>query len=294
MFTGARQDSPSHPRRRSPIQAVMSVLASISMIAALGVSTAGVAGAAVDVSGNPDLGQACGLDFALVIDRSGSVSGAGASLTVRNAAKAFLGALKDTGSRVSLTSFATTATVDNAATPLTSANLAGLNAKVDGLTFGSYTNWEDALIKAQSTFGAFTPAGRPQLVVVITDGNPNRWMNGSTVSSSGGTATSLAEAVGRAATIKAGGTHMFALGVAGDSGLNTTALQAISGPDAWPATPFASADWTSVSSFSDLQEALLDIATDLCGGTVIVHKLVDGQPASGLALLRPGRHRHPR
>ena len=186
MLTGARQTPPSHPLRRSPLQAVMSVLACISLIAALGVSTAGVAGATVAVPGNPDLGQACGLDFALVIDRSGSVAGAGASLTVRNAAKAFLGALVDTGSRVSLTSFAATATVDNAATPLTSANLAGLNAKVDGLTFGGLTNWEDALIKAQSTFGAFTPAGRPPLVVVITDGNPNRWMDGTSVSSSGG------------------------------------------------------------------------------------------------------------
>ena len=289
MLTGARQTPPSHPLRRSPLQAVMSVLACISLIAALGVSTAGVAGATVAVPGNPDLGQACGLDFALVIDRSGSVAGAGASLTVRNAAKAFLGALVDTGSRVSLTSFAATATVDNAATPLTSANLAGLNAKVDGLTFGGLTNWEDALIKAQSTFGAFTPAGRPPLVVVITDGNPNRWMDGTSVSSSGGTARSLAEAVGQAATIKAGGTHMFTLGVAGSSGLNTTALQAISGPDAWPATPFASADWTSVSSFNNLENALLDIATDLCGGTVIVHKLVDGQPAgAGWHFSAPG------
>ena len=82
---------------------------------------------------------------------------------------------------------------------------------------------------------------------------------------------------------------MFTLGVAGSSGLNTTALQAISGPDAWPATPFASADWTSVSSFNNLENALLDIATDLCGGTVIVHKLVDGQPAgAGWHFSAPG------
>ena len=126
---------------------------------------------------NKDLGKACGLDFALVIDRFRVGSECGHDR--QEPAKAFLDKLVDTGSRVSLTSFATNATVDSAATPLTSANLSGLKAKVDALTFGNFTNWEDALIKAQSTFSGFTPAGRPQLVVVITDGNPNRYINAS-------------------------------------------------------------------------------------------------------------------
>ena len=142
-----------------------------SLIVALGVN-AGPAGAA---QANPDLTSACGLDFALVIDRSGSVSSDGASDTVRNAAKAFLTALVDTGSKVSLTSFAITATVDKSATALTTANLANLKSTVDDLNFGGYTNWEDGLIKAQSTFGGFT-GGKPDLVVIITDGNPNRWI----------------------------------------------------------------------------------------------------------------------
>src|SRR5581483_3190447 len=231
---------------------------------------------------NPNLGTACGLNIALVIDRSGSVSGAGASGTVRNAAKAFLGALVDTGSTVSLTSFATSATVDQTATALTTANLAGLEGKVDALHFGDYTNWEDGLIKAQSTFSGF-PGGppKPDLVVMITDGNPNRYMNGSTVSSSGGTAQALSEAIGQANAIKGNGTHMFVLGVTGSSGLNTANLQAISGPDQWPATGFASADWTQVISYSDLQTALLNIATELCGGTVVIEKDVDGTPSGG-------------
>ena len=43
-----------------------------------------------------------------------------------------------------------------------------------------------------------------------------------------------------------------------------------------------------MNSFSDLQTALLNIATDLCGGTVIVHKLVDGNAAPGWHFSAPG------
>ena len=120
--------------RRPPLRALVSLLGCLSLVAALVVVTGPAAGAA---QANPNLATACGLDFALVIDRSASVAGDGASDTVRNAAKAFLTALKDTGSKVSLTSFGTSATVDKSATALTTANLAGLKAKVDGASTSS-------------------------------------------------------------------------------------------------------------------------------------------------------------
>ncbi len=243
----------------------------------------------VDVSGNPDLNASCGLEFALVIDRSGSV--AGNAGTVKAAANTFLEALVDTGSKVSLTSFATDGRVDsnplvnNGVVPLTTANLAGptgLTATVNGLSFANFTNWEDGLIKAQSTFPGFS-GGKPDLVVMITDGNPNRYINGSGVVTTGTTAASTAEAKTKADAIKLApnGSHMFTLGVTGDSGLNLGSLQAISGLDNWPINSFEVADWTTVTSFTDLKPALLEIATELCGGTVIVQKLLDGNPAEG-------------
>ena len=58
---------------------------------------------------NPDLEAACGLDVILVLDESGSIANSGATGDVRDAARSFLGALRDTGSNVAIVEFATTA-----------------------------------------------------------------------------------------------------------------------------------------------------------------------------------------
>ena len=83
--TGTRTDpSPTAgTHRRSSFRALVSILGSLSLVAALGVSVAGADPAPPPP--NQDLGKACGLDFALVIDRSGSESGA--ATTVRNDAR---------------------------------------------------------------------------------------------------------------------------------------------------------------------------------------------------------------
>jgi hypothetical protein len=234
-------------------------------------SDAPVSTATVDENGrtpsppaaNPDLHAFCGLDFVLVLDRSGSVASDGA--LVKGAAIAFLEKLQNTGSTVSLVSFAGTASIDRPPTALTSANLSALKGTVNGLVFGGSTNWHDALLKAES---AFLPAGPPPLVVIVTDGHPN---------AGGG----LPTAVSKANDLKAAGSHIFALGVQGSGGLDESKLQAISGPDEWPSVAFDKADWTKVVGFDNLSDALLDIATELCGGTVTVEKRVDGQLAGG-------------
>ena len=43
-----------------------------------------------------------------------------------------------------------------------------------------------------------------------------------------------------------------------------------------------------MKSFADLQSGLLKMATELCGGTVVIQKLLDGQPAPGWAFSAPG------
>ena len=264
----------THMETHMPGKALRRLAPAIALVF-LSTLLAGFPSAGATVSGNSDLTAACGLEFALVIDRSGSVSGAGASATVRNAANAFLEALVDTGSKVSLTSFATTATVDtdisvnSGVVPLTTANLTapdGLADIVNDLSFGNFTNWEDGLIKAQSTFGGFSDS-KPDLVVMITDGNPNRYLNGSGTVTTGNTVTSTAEAKTRSDAIKLDGTHMFALGVTGDSGLNIPSLNAISGldmwsprslPSAWPTGPRSptSTGWRTHCSTSLLSSAV--------------------------------------
>ncbi|HEY4411088.1 MAG TPA: vWA domain-containing protein, partial [Acidimicrobiia bacterium] len=108
-----------------------------------------------------------------MLDRSASVSGS----SVKAAANGFLDELAGTGSTVSLVSFADTATVDRSATALSAgANLDAVKSAVNDLSFGGYTNWDDGLVKAEASFSAF-PAGPPPLVIVITDGVPNRWID---------------------------------------------------------------------------------------------------------------------
>ena len=227
---------------------------------------------------NPDLAGACGLDFTLVLDRSGSIAQARATEAVKRGAKAFLGALVDTGSTVSLVSFAETGRVDARPGPLTGDTIGGLEQLIDGLRFEGATNWEDSLSKARSQFAAF-PAARPDLVVLLTDGKPNRYIrdDGRVANSE---ERALAQAVNQADQIKAGGTHMFSLGVG--RALEADNLQAVSGTDEFTkGGDFRTADWTKVSDFAQLEASLHDISTELCGGTVVVQNSVDGQKGAG-------------
>ncbi|MGH9042580.1 MAG: DUF7507 domain-containing protein [Acidimicrobiia bacterium] len=227
---------------------------------------------------NPDLAGACGLDFTLVLDRSGSIAQARATEAVKRGAEAFLGALVDTGSTVSLVSFAETGRVDSRPGPLTGATIAGLEQLIDGLRFEGATNWEDSLDKARSQFAAF-PNGRPDLVVLLTDGKPNRYIRDDGRVATG-ESQALARAVNRANRIKTDGTHIFSLGVG--RGLESDNLQAVSGTDEFTkGGDFRTADWTKVSDFAQLEASLRDISTELCGGTVVVQNTVDGQKGAG-------------
>ena len=56
---------------------------------------------------NPDVAEQCGLPVTLVLDASGSIQSAGAVELVRDAAEAFLDAVKDTGSTARVIDFGT-------------------------------------------------------------------------------------------------------------------------------------------------------------------------------------------
>jgi hypothetical protein len=214
-------------------------------------------------SGGAAYQSSSNLNMVLVFDKSGSIAPAATAAT--NAAKGFLAALSNTGAVVSLVSFADRAAIDAEPSPVTTATLAGLQAKVP-TAFTGGTNWDEGLSAALGQVGKFTVGPAP-LIVMITDGDPTYYTdasgnlggNGSTV-----TQTNVDEAVYQAGLLEnAAHSKIFVIGVTGLSGINIDNLKAISGPKQYPANTFTTADWMTVNDFSTLSGALQGIATDL-------------------------------
>ena len=213
----------------------------------------------VQPSTNPTLANSCGLDIALVLDSSGSI-GSGELGQMKDAFEGFVSAfLPATPTLFSVTDFDHTGAVLQAFTD----NVSLLNTAINTPVSGGQTNWEDGLLKAQSTFDPRN--NHPNLVVFASDGNPTV-RNGNT--SSGFQQADLDAAVEVANDIKEAGTRIIALGI-GDN-LDADNLEAISSDDA-----------VYTSDFSTLASTLADLASELCGGTITVKKLVDGVPAEG-------------
>lgn len=235
------------------------------------------------------------LNVVLVLDLSSSIADAGAVNQVKSAANAFLGGLSATTARVAVVGFGSQqsgGSAPNAADIYRSptvvrSNLPALQNTVNGLPFGpafnifnwfslEYTNWDAGLVKAKEILtsapasGGF-PLGQPPLVVVVTDGVPNRWLNDTTGAEEGSStefdSVALEHAVTQADLIK-NYADVFAVGVATLSNQDKAALQAISGTVEYPTEPdFTKADWTAVTDFgtgpNGLQTRLAAIADDL-------------------------------
>ena len=77
--------------------------------------------------------------------------------------------------------------------------------------------------------------------------------------------------------VKGQGSKVFALGVGAAVTKETSAhrLTAISGFNQYPDTPFTRADYTLVTDFDDLAQALREIVAELCGAGITVTKYVD-------------------
>ena len=152
------------------------------------------------------------------------------------------------------------------------------------------TNWEDAFKRAVE---ANARSGGPvaDLVMFITDGDPN------TVNKAGGgterltpdgNVTVMRRSVTQADLVKKPAvlppkdrkdfdSHVFAIGVgaAVDNQESEARLTAMSGTQKYPAVSFGKADYTIVTNFGDLAEALREFATQMCKGSVTITKLVD-------------------
>lgn len=219
---------------------------------------------------NPDLPNSCGLDFALVLDKSGSIGDEGMG-DLKAAADAFTDALKDTGSEVSVTSFDQDAALLQPAIPLTSANLADIQDSYGSLISDGWTNWKRGLEVGAGSFGGFSE--QPvELTIVITDGNPNTVDPGNGGEFPDGSPEAVNPAILEANSIKADPSHVFVVAVGPNVSLGP--IQSISGPDAFNGSNISTADYMNTDDYASLAEDLQLVAKALCAGNVIVHKQV--------------------
>ena len=231
-------------------------------------------------SANPALTAACEtMKVAVVLDESYSIEVAGATQKVRDATRALAQGLVGTGASMAVFKFNTTASSSFIAPyqQVTSGFVSGalatyLNTYQPSI-FSPYTNWDSGLAKVQTE----TQANPPQLVVFLTDGNPNRLGNGATAYQEG-YYTPVNAAVAVAEMLKQR-SHMFVVGVGSGvtDPLSALRIESVSGTRSFPTYPISVADYTLVTDFDELEDALRELASNLCNVTVTLRKETDAQ-----------------
>ena len=214
---------------------------------------------------NPVAPTKCGLNVALVLDLSGSVTGSLPAL--KTAAKTFTNSLVGTPSRLGLFTFAATAPANptnNQNRPLTpvstQANADLVNGWIDNLSAGGTTNWDRGIFQVQQSASQF------DIAIVITDGNPTVYGN----TEGPGAFTRFREVengIFSANAVKAENTRMIAFGVGAGISSGAANLAAISGPT-------ANSDYFQTSDYAQVGSILKDLALGSCQGSVTVVKQV--------------------
>jgi prepilin-type N-terminal cleavage/methylation domain-containing protein len=263
----------------------------------------------------------CGGRMALVIDTSGSVGPFAAQ--ARSAAKGFIDSFTGTPYSITLAGFAgdgygmlpsIPGRPDNRQrdrAPYVSllnagAAVTGLKTRIDNIGFNGTTNWEDGLRVAYAGHNN-TKSGLPygvdqaDLLVFITDGDPNVIRTSTGASQSAATELSADEAAIVANNARAGGTEMVGVFV-GSAGTNSASIKRLSRVLTGVRTPASSPlpagqlwdgrvnpDGSIVlgnagsariyrGSFDQLGAVLRTIMIAECGGTLTVQKRVETAP----------------
>ncbi|MDQ4069964.1 MAG: VWA domain-containing protein [Actinomycetota bacterium] len=197
---------------------------------------------------------------------------------MRSGAKTLLQALQGTSSVVSVISFRNNAVTELPPTDVRDqAGYRRAVRAVEGIQFdlGSFgdpaagTNWEAPLRAArQRASGA---GGPPELVVILTDGNPNRYGSPGDRQPSSGSPDfdprALDAGVVEANALRSGGTRVVAVGV---GNVREDSLRAVSGPERGD-------DWY-VGDFAGVAQSVGSVATQLCGTRVLARARIDGVP----------------
>ena len=243
---------------------------------------------------NPVLSVAeCGIDVLMVLDETGSIRNNGDEQAVRDAFNAFIGALDGTNSSVGLIEFSSTPEVSGTADPVPGSpnsarviTTSGYAAPSDPLLTGytatyagdGYTNWQEALWEA-GDFGA--TRGYPDLLLFITDGDPNSIDSGTYGQYEGDKDLAAAPAIPYANTLKTNGVHMFGIGVGLPGAPSEGRLSSVTGPNkaTLGSLDIATDDYILLSDADEIADALAKIADQLCNTTINITKYVAETPA---------------
>jgi Mg-chelatase subunit ChlD len=130
----------------------------------------GLMATAAAAAANPPLSSSCGgIDIALIIDNSGSISSTELT-TMKNAFSGFVdAAMPSISAQMAVVKFNTNGDL---VLDYSSDSAAVKNAINSVSTSSGYTNWQDGLKEAKDEFDN---SARPDLYVFTSDGNPNRY-----------------------------------------------------------------------------------------------------------------------
>jgi hypothetical protein len=252
--------------------AIVAALLGVAMSAVLAWSASGMAAAVVP---NPPAQATVGLDVAVVIDASSSLGDVGMQST-KDAVDRLLLPLVDTGSWVSVTSFAQGSPgvggTNVAPTLLTTQALPAVRAGYADLRAAGGTSWQAGLAAAEVSFAGFGQ-GRPDLLFFVTDGAPNT-VDG--VFLPPASTRPLDAAVAVADRIKAGGTRIFGVAVR----TADIPIEAISGDVAYAGSDVGSADFARIDDFTEMPAAFAGYAADLVAPSVTVSVVHSGAHGS--------------
>ena len=217
---------------------------------------------------NPALGNTCGFDLVIVIDTSASISSTELAQQ-KSAFTSLLTALAGTPTRVGVVEFNNYAAVRQTLTSDLSQATSVINGLNGNVISGPYapnntawTNWQDALVKAQGLFGSAD--GRDDLILFSSDGNPTRH-NSDDAPTTNQPNLHLTPAIEAANAAKSAGTRIISLGVGGD--LIPLYMQLLSSNN--PSDAYYEGD------FGNLGDTLAGILLDLCAPSITVHKVMD-------------------
>lgn len=261
----------SQALRRATPMSLLAMIVALLAGAAVYFAISNPATAGQDITPNPTLSSSCGVDMVIVLDRSESIDNTEFA-QMKTAVNGFVDAfLPGTPTEIAVVRFDTDASViqnfsANGATVKGSINALASSASTSGT---QYTNWAHGLYTARNLF---PNRGKPQLIVFASDGNPTARFGygafGPVQIDTNNEAAMLDSAIGEANAAKSAGTRIITLGIGGGSGgtqaLDIPNLEAISSPDA-----------TITANFNTLAGTLAELAGDLCGGTITVHKIID-------------------
>jgi len=252
-------------------------------------------GGTVDPAAPP---SRCGGTVTLVLDTSSSIPNQAGATHLVNAALGFIDAFTGTptflrivGFDVSAYSFYPTTIGQYVNILNPSSSLDAMRNKViaqgqSGARWGGGTNWEDGLWQAFRNSSGTPFAQLPELVVFVSDGEPNR--NRSNYSGDGDTrfhSTDLSRAVTAAGYGRGTGARIVGVLVGNDaSTTNQDRMRSVVGTVTWngtgPTNPgnAAAADFflpANSASFSQLGNVMRAITAAQCGGTVTLQKRIE-------------------